>query len=145
VSGAVLRATPSGTDTTYRSEATDEAGRFALKGLPAGSYGLAVETDEGLYDSGGEVTLSAGRAELVLLGLAPGAQEGGKKKKGKDPGPQPVDESNLNRKTGMTALKNPLTITLITIGGLTLLAWGIDELRDSDTPAQEPPASRYLP
>ena len=31
----------------YRSEATDAGGRFALGELPAGSYGLSIETAEG--------------------------------------------------------------------------------------------------
>ena len=48
---------------------------------------------------------------------------------------------------GITVLKNPLTMTLITLGGLAIIAYGIDENTDRDegTGETEPPQSPHLP
>jgi hypothetical protein len=124
VAGVVLQATRPGSEAVFRSEATDEAGRFALRDLPAGTYDLAVETPQGVYQSPATVTLAPGQSEQVLLGLAPAKNE--------DPEDSPavVDEEEDERRPGMTVIKNPLVMTLISLGGLTLLAWGIDSTVD---------------
>ena len=139
VQGVVLRASTAGGETIYRSPATAETGRFALRDLPAGDYGLAVETEAGVYRSPGTVRLAPGSSGEVLLGLAPANTEG-------EEHPGVVDEEEDERRAGMTALKNPLTMTLITLGGLALIAWGIEENEDRDDGDDiEPPESPSSP
>jgi hypothetical protein len=125
VSGLVLRASTFGGQSVYRSEVTDEGGRFALQGLPAGSYGLSVEAPEGVYQLRSTVQLTPGSSERVLLGLAPAASE-------EPVRPGVVDEEDDDDGAGITVLKNPLAMTLISLGGLALIAWGIDEGTDRD-------------
>lgn len=138
VEGVVLQASTAGGETVYRSGATDESGHFALGDLPAGVYGLAVETEAGVYRSPGTVRLSPGASGKVLLGLAPAKAEVEER-------PGVVDEEEEERRTGMTVLKNPFTMTLITLGGLSLLAWGIEENTDREEGDIEPPESPSSP
>jgi hypothetical protein len=132
VAGVILRASTAGGETIYRSGATDEQGHFALRDLPAGNYGLAVETEAGVYESPGTVSLAPGSSGQVLLGLAPAKNED-------EVRPGVVDEEEEDRRRGMTVLKNPLAMTLIALGGLTLLAWGIEENEDRDDGSDEEP------
>jgi hypothetical protein len=139
VAGVVLRASTAGGESVYRSGATDEKGHFTLLDLPAGTYGLAVETEAGVYQSPGTVSLAPGSSGQVLLGLAPAKNED-------EVRPGVVDEEEDEDRSGITVLKNPLTMTLIALGGLTLVAWGIEENEDRDEGGDiEPPESPSSP
>jgi hypothetical protein len=84
--------------------------------VPASSYVLAVEADGGLYVVEVPVTLAPGQSRSVQLSLgsklAPGASKGLK----------------------TTIVDNPLTATLVILGGATILGLVIDEIDDDDEP-----------
>jgi hypothetical protein len=113
VAGAVVHATDPVTETSFASVPTKSDGSFELNGMPASSYVLAVEVDGGLYVVEVPVKLVPGQSRSVQLAVNP----------------------NLAPAAGglkTTIKNNPLTATLIIIGGATALGLLIDEIDDDD-------------
>ena len=74
--GVVVKAANLRTSQVFTSSRTDVAGRYALTGLPSGSYQVAVETGEGLYVNHDQVPVLQGRKTLFSLALnRAGAQD----------------------------------------------------------------------
>jgi len=129
-SGAVLQVSPVDGDTVFESRASDAKGRFRLADLPAGDYVFSVRDDRQVYRLGPGVRLAPGKHEDVLLGLSPAVADDGEK--GEDGEDDDWDDEDAEGDPDVSLIKNPLSITLIALSGLTLAAWGIDELDDDD-------------
>ena len=127
--------------------AVDANGSFRLDAVPAGTVELAVETGEGLYVVETPVTLAPGATRQVQLalrgrqGTTPSAPSGtpppqpSAKGEGGYPSapsgtPPPQPPAN-NKKTG-SLWDNPLTATLIVIGGAVVTGLIIDAVDDDD-------------
>ncbi|HJQ99486.1 MAG TPA: carboxypeptidase-like regulatory domain-containing protein [Candidatus Polarisedimenticolaceae bacterium] len=143
---AVWAATAVNPKTPQRAT-VDEKGTFRLDAVPAGAVELAVETAEGLYVVETPVTLAPGATRQVQLalrgrqGTTPAAPSG-------TPPPQPPPKTQTdypsapsstpppqppanNKKTG-TLWDNPLTATLIVIGGAVVTGLIIDAVDDDN-------------
>ena len=121
--GTVLRAdrnTPSAGATVHvadkssgafvESAPTADDGSFHLDALPGSEYRIAVEADGGLYLVPAPLALNDGETRRVVLAINPNAQLA--------PG-----------STGTLSFReNPVTATLLLLGGLLILGYFIDEL-----------------
>ena len=123
---AVWAATAVNPKTPQRA-AVDDKGAFRLDAVPAGAVELAVETTEGLYVVETPVTLAPGATRQVQLALR-GRQGTTPAAPSNPPPPQPPAN---NKKTG-SLWDNPLTATLIVIGGAVATGLIIDAVDDDD-------------
>jgi hypothetical protein len=124
VEGATVLAVDRGSGSLHRSSPTNDEGSFRLDGLVPGSYSLAVEVEQGAFLSESAIPLRGGETRLVKVAISrqeePDAEppSSGKKKKGGPWG-------------------NPVTATLIVIGGAII----VGVLVDKSTDGGEGPAS----
>ena len=122
VAGAKIHLADVRTGAFVESAPTAKDGSFHLDSLPGSEYSLAVEVDGGLYVVPAPLTLNDGETRRVHLAINPNAQLA--------PGATG---------SGLSFRNNPLTATLLLLGGLIILGFAIDELTDSD------PASQSFP
>jgi hypothetical protein len=103
----------------------DPSGAFKLEAVPAGAVELAVETAEGLYVVDTPVTIAPGATRQVQLAL--------RGRQGTTPNPpsSPAPPQPPPPKTG-SLWDNPLTATLIVIGGAVVTGLIIDAVDDND-------------
>jgi len=106
------------------SAPTADDGSFHLDSLPGSEYSIAVEVDGGLYVVPAPLTLNDGETRRVHLAINPNAQ---------------LDADSSLGASKLSFRNNPLTATLLLLGGLIILGVFIDELTDSD------PASPFFP
>ena len=122
IAGATVHLADKSSGAFVESAPTADDGSFHLDSLPGSEYSIAVEVDGGLYVVPAPLTLNDGETRRVHLAINPNAQLA--------PG---VTGSELSFRN------NPLTATLLLVGGLIILGVFIDELTDSD------PASPFFP
>ena len=147
VAGVSVKAANMDTRAVYTSTTTGQDGHYTLKGIPAGSYDLAVETPQGLYAANLLVDVDAGRRTAVSLALQPGVQqpppptppaegqdkdkpkadEGkkdeGKKDEGKkdDKAKQPEPQEQKKKKKGGGFWRSPGGAAILIVGGAAVL------------------------
>lgn len=68
-SGVVVALVDTSTQSTIRSAPTGAEGAFVLESVPAGSYALLAETDQGAYLAASSMELAAGENPPVALRL----------------------------------------------------------------------------
>ena len=113
----------------YQSGVTSEDGGFAVAGLPASTYQLAVESDGGLYLVGTPVKLAPGQTQDVNVAVNPEAA------------PSP-EEAEKNKKKGGTGIwNNPLTAALIVAGAAIVLGVIVNETTKDDDEKSVSPSS----
>jgi hypothetical protein len=121
VEGAVVKAAHLATETVYESARTAANGKFHIVDLPAGSYELAVATDEGLYPTGTVLDVEADRTGTLALALAPGVND--------------TEEDEDKKKGGFW--DKPVVASLTIVGvGLVLAVAADSLLGDSDNPTE---------
>jgi carboxypeptidase family protein len=98
--------------------AVGENGSFRIDDVPAGTVELAVETADGMYLVDTPITLAPGATRQVQLAL-----------RGRENNPPPTPAPH--KKTG-TLWDNPLTATLIVVGGAVVTGLIIDAVDDDD-------------
>lgn len=115
------------TESLYRSQPTDEAGRYRVEDLPAGYYDVAVETEGGLFLADRPVRVAQGGVASVSLSIGePGAGKAAPlPKSGK------VDSVTWASLTG--ALGGPVVGTAVVVGGLALSAVVVGSALDDDS------------
>ncbi len=118
--GAVVHAWNTELSRMYTSSPTGDQGEFIVEDLPAGSYDLAVEYDGVLHTLGRTVRVTPGKTKdlRVRLDTSVAAQA------------VPIDGSH-----GFWG--NPLTATLMVIGGIVLIGLLVDD-NDHDEGAASP-------
>ena len=122
IAGATVHLADKSSGAFVESAPTADDGSFHLDSLPGSEYSIAVEVDGGLYVVPAPLTLNDGETRRVHLAINPNAQLA--------PGATG---------SGLSFRNNPLTATLLLVGGLIILGVFIDELTDSD------PASPFFP
>lgn len=126
---AVWLSSPANPDHPLRTPVGPD-GSFRLDSVPAGSVELAVETAKGLYVVDTPLTLAPGKTQNVKLALkgrddtTPTGDKGGTADKNK-------------KKKGTSIWNNPLTATLIVVGGAIVVGLIVDQVSNND----ENPAS----
>ena len=116
IAGATVHLADKSSGAFVESAPTADDGSFHLDSLPGSEYSIAVEVDGGLYVVSAPLTLNDGETRRVHLAINPNAQLA--------PGATGSQLSFRN---------NPLTATLLLVGGLIILGVFIDELTDSDS------------
>ncbi len=123
-----LHAGDAKTGAVYSSEPLGTDGTFEIRNLPASSYRLAVEADGGLYVVETPIRLDAGANRTVQLAIQAQAA---------------TATGRLNaaeKKPGAASFwENPLTATLIVIGGAILVGIIVDEATDEDNASPSSP------
>jgi len=119
IAGAKIHLADADTGALVGSAPTAEDGSFHLDSLPGSDYRLAVEADGGLYVVPTALTLKDGETRRVHLAINPNAK---------------LDKGSTVGTSRLSFRNNPLTATLLLLGGLTVLGYFIGEL-DDDTPA----------
>jgi hypothetical protein len=119
IAGAKIHLADVRTGEFVGSAPTDQDGSFHLEALPGGEYDIAVEADGGLYMIPTPLTLKDGETQRVHLAVQPDAVIA------KDP-------NAADNRNKLSFKNNPLTATLMLLGGLTILGWAINEFDDDD-------------
>jgi hypothetical protein len=88
----------------FSSGLTTEDGEFLVANLPAATYQLAVESNNGLYLVGTPVKLAPGQTRHVNVAVNP------------DTGSSPSEKKEANRKGIATLWNNPATAGILVIG-----------------------------
>lgn len=117
VAGATVHLADERSGAFVESAPTADDGSFRLDSLPGSEYSLAVEVDGGLYVVPAPLTLNDGETRRVHLAIQPDAQP---------------DAGSTLGASKLSFRNNPLTATLLLLGGLIILGLAIDELTDSD-------------
>lgn len=129
--GAVVHLADARTGEILASATTDPDGAFRADGLAPAAYRVGVESRGRLYAVSSPVTLAPGQVRSVTVAIPANAQTG--------PGVPPA-ESEAD-KGGITWWNNPLTASLIVVGGAVILGILIDQATDDDEPTPASPFS----
>lgn len=93
--GAIVKLAEHEEGTLYQSAKADAKGSYAIEGLPAGAYDVAVETSKGLFVVGAPITLSTGTDHKATFALRAEEGEGaggtGTEPKPAEPAPTPTE------------------------------------------------------
>lgn len=119
------------TGEVFRSEPTSEDGRFAIRGLPAASYELAVGVDEGLYLVETPVPLAPGTGRRVTL-----AVDAESRINAQD------DPSDITG-DGPSLWNNPVTAALIVFGVAVVIGIIVENATDDEDDGDEDDASPF--
>jgi len=114
VSGVVVRMVDPGTGDLYTSAPTDDKGAFEIDSLPAATYALSVQQEQGVYVAGSHVVLAPGEHRSVQVAVYAKKDETG-----------PASPQDPQYKT--SALENPLVATLVALGIAVVVGYGIQE------------------
>ncbi|MDX1389612.1 MAG: carboxypeptidase-like regulatory domain-containing protein [Acidobacteriota bacterium] len=128
--GAVVGALERGSTSFYRSAPTDADGAFRLDGLPPGRYALAVEVDRGVFLSEASVPLQSGERRVVQVAVS------------EDSDSDPDPAAPVTAKSKGNPWDNPVTATLIVIGGAVVVGLLLKEVGES---GESPPVSPMSP
>lgn len=115
--GAVVGAMDRKSALFFRSAPTDARGSFRLEGLPPGIYALAVEVDQGVFLSKSAVPLSSGESRTVQVAVS------------RESDPDPAGAATARSKG--SPWDNPVTATLIVIGGAIVVGLLLQEVGES--------------
>ncbi len=102
-------------------------GSFKATGLAEGPTQLAIETSEGLYVVASPVTVAPGVTRSIDLAL------GGREDTS---APPPAEKEKKKKRAGVWA--NPLSATLIIIGGAIVVGVAVDQLTKSSSHPASP-------
>ena len=124
--GAVVSAMDRDSNSLYRSAPTDSQGNFRLEGLPPGRYALAVEVEQGVFLSDSAVPLRSGESRSVHVAVS------------RESDRDPAGGATTARAKG-GPWDNPVTATLIVIGGAIVVGLLLQEAGESgDGPSVSP-------
>jgi hypothetical protein len=127
VSGVVVRMVDPGTGDLYTSGPTDDKGEFEIDSLPAATYALSVQQEQGVYVAGSHVVLAPGEHRSVQVAVYA---------KKEATGPEAAQDSEY---TKTSALSNPLVATLFALGIAVILGYGMQEWFGTDETTKAPP------
>jgi len=114
VSGVVVRMVDPGTGDLYTSAPTDDKGEFEIDSLPAATYALSVQQEQGVYVAGTHVVLAPGEQRSVQVAVYA---------KKDATGPEAVQDPEYKT----SALNNPLVATLLALGIAVIVGYGMQE------------------
>lgn len=125
MAGARIHAGDPKAGTLYSSHATSSDGSFSLDALPASSYELAVESEGGLFAVSAPVQLAAGQSRDVQLAVTRNQAASG--------AGGATNSKGTGAKLGIW--NNPLTATLLVLGGAVVVGVLVDQVTDDDNNA----------
>ena len=125
VSGVVVRMVDPGTGDLYTSAPTDDKGAFEIDSLPAATYALSVQQEQGVYVAGSHVILAPGEQRSVQVAVY--AKEA--------TGPEAAQDPEYKT----SALNNPLVATLLALGIAVILGYGMQEWFGTSETNKAPP------
>jgi hypothetical protein len=115
-----------GTGDLYTSAPTDDKGAFEIDSLPAATYALSVQQEEGVYVAGSHVILAPGEQRSVQVAVY--AKEA--------TGPETAQDQEFKKTSG---LNNPLVATLFALGIAVILGYGMQEWFGTSESSYTPP------
>jgi len=127
LAGARLHVADPRTGRLYTTPPTSTDGGFELADLPPAVYRLGVEIEGGLFLVDQPLSLEAGQLRTVTLQLGQAEPE---------PEPDPESEAKTKKKKA-GVWDNPLTASLIILGGAIVVGYVVNELTD-DSPTVSP-------
>ena len=116
--GAIVHLADTESGAIVASTRTDDSGAFRAEGIAPASYRLGIESEGRLYAVASPLTLAPGQAQNVTVAIPGNAQTGA------------VPEDEESRKRAMSWWNNPLTASLIVVGGAVILGIIIDKATD---------------
>jgi len=116
---------------SYVSAPAGVDGAFDVVDLPASSYKVAVESHGSLYVVDTPVKLEPGASQRVRLAVRDGGK--GRGRGGREETTPPPPNKTGAKDTSFWS--NPLTATLIVVGGAILVGVIVDQATNDDTPA----------
>lgn len=133
LAGARLHLKDAATGGSYVSSPAGIDGAFDVANLPASSYRIAVESNGGLYVVDTPVKLDAGAPRHLRLAV----RTTGRGRSGRADSGAKAEEANKNGAQDTSFWSNPLTATLLVVGGAILVGVIVDQATDDDnsTPA----------
>ena len=126
VSGVVVRMVDPGTGDLYTSAPTDDKGGFEIDSLPAATYALSVQQEQGVYVAGSHVVLAPGQHRSVQVAVYA---------KKEATGPETVQDPEYKT----SAWSNPLVATLLALGIAVVVGYGMQEWFGTSETQQTPP------
>jgi hypothetical protein len=126
--GAVIHLLDPNSDEAHASAPTNGEGSFNLDRIPPKSYALVIETEEGAFVAGTPLTVDSGEPQTIQVAVTREAADdtadvgggGGKNKKKK------------KKKRGGGIMKHPGLAAIITIGGATIVGYGLKKATEED-------------
>jgi hypothetical protein len=125
VSGVVVRMVDPGSGDLYTSAPTDDKGAFEIDSLPAATYALSVQQDQGVYVAGSHVVLAPGEHRSVQVAVYA---------KKNATGPEAQDPTYK-----ASGWNNPLVATLLALGIAVVIGYGMQEWLGNDETKYVPP------
>jgi hypothetical protein len=129
LAGATVHLADASTGAVAASAKTSETGAFRAEGLAPATYRVGIETNGRLYAVATPVTLAPGQVQSVTMAVPTNAQK------------QPTPSQDEKDKGGLTWWNNPLTASLIVVGGAVILGILIDQATDDDEPTPSSPSA----
>ena len=126
VSGVVVRMVDPGTGDLYTSAPTDDKGGFEIDSLPAATYALSVQQEQGVYVAGTHVVLAPGEQRSVQVAVYA---------KKDATGPEAAQDPEYKT----SVWENPLTATFIALGIAVVLGYGMQEWFGTSETSKAPP------
>ena len=114
MAGVVVMIGEPGSGEIHSSQPTDADGNFSVEGLSAGSYEVAVKSDAGLYVVDTPLAVGDRPKQRTKLLIQP-------------------HTSRVGAKTGIW--NNPVTATLVVLGGAIIIGVAAEELSDDEEDA----------
>lgn len=132
LASAIVHIADASTGAIAASATTDETGAFRVEGLSPATYRVGIETNGRLYAIASPVTLAPGQMQTVTMAVPKNAQAQ----------PMPSESEEEREKGGLTWWNNPLTASLIVVGGAVILGILIDQATDEDEPTPPSPSTQ---
>ncbi len=129
LAGAIVHLADTSTGAIAASAKTGESGAFRAEGLPPATYRVGIEKDGRLYAVASPVTLAPGQVQTVTVAIPASASA------------QPMPPEDDQDRGGLTWWNNPLTASLIVVGGAVILGILIDQATDDDEPTPSSPSA----
>jgi hypothetical protein len=122
---------------SYTSSLSGADGSFDTVSVPASSYRVAIESNGGLYVVDTPVTLDAGSSRHLRVAV----REMERARAGRAEGETPPPEGQKAAAEDTSFWSNPLTATLVVVGGAILVGVLVDNATNDD----DEPASAFAP
>lgn len=129
LAGATVHLADASSGAIAASARTSETGAFRAEGLAPSTYRVGIEHDGRLYAVASPVTLAPGQVQTVTMAVPPNAQT------------QAAPAEEDRDKGGLSWWNNPLTASLIVVGGAVILGILIDQATDDDEPTPSSPSA----
>lgn len=136
LAGARLFLKDPATGASYVSSVSGADGAFDAVSVPASSYRVAIEADGALYVVDAPVTVPAGSSRHLRVAI----REAGRGRGGRADSEMP-DSDKKKEEKDTSFWSNPLTATLIVVGGAILVGVIVDQATNDDDQA----ASAFAP